>query len=72
MTWVFTEVEPYDRTFSTSNSQFMISICQGSEFMCLCVFMGSSGASLGCLVNWASVSEPHICDFNATFSLYIP
>ena len=21
--------------------------------------------------NWASVSEPHTCDFNATFSLYI-
>ena len=20
--------------------------------------------------NWASVSEPHTCDFNATFSLY--
>ena len=23
------------------------------------------------LYNWASVSEPHTCDFNATFSLYI-
>ena len=22
-------------------------------------------------INWASVSEPHTCDFNATFSLYI-
>ena len=21
--------------------------------------------------NWASVSEPHTCDFNATFSLYV-
>ena len=21
--------------------------------------------------SWASVSEPHTCDFNATFSLYI-
>ena len=21
--------------------------------------------------NWASVSEPHTCDFNTTFSLYI-
>ena len=23
------------------------------------------------ILNWASVSEPHTCDFNATFSLYI-
>ena len=25
----------------------------------------------GVVCNWASVSEPHTCDFNATFSLYI-
>ena len=24
----------------------------------------------GIVHNWASVSEPHTCDFNATFSLY--
>ena len=27
--------------------------------------------ALACLYNWASVSEPHTCDFNATFSLYV-
>ena len=33
---------------------------------------GVAGAEMrNILYNWASVSEPHTCDFNATFTLYI-
>ena len=35
-----------------------------------CVFLNSCEYNNG-NCSWASVSEPHTCDFNATFSLYI-
>ena len=54
-------------TTSASTATFSLP-SQSGRCVCVCVCVWC--VCVWC-DNWASVSEPHTCDFNATFSLYI-
>ena len=55
----------------TVESEAWVLLVRTAAAAATCTLLGGGGGGGRKKYNWASVSEPHTCDFNAAFSLYI-